>query len=110
MQRLIFDGQQLEDKKLIFDYNIQRESTVDLELPLHLHAPLSNWIAGSINITIKPLKGDTFLIRAKGTDTIDNVKSRIQNAKAIAAGEHSDQFQNTILTSFVLLDSQINSD
>ena len=89
MQRLIFDGQQLDDKKLVFDYNIQKQSTIDLQLPSHLHAPLSNWIAGSINITIKPLKGETFLIRAKGTDTIDNVKSRIQNAEAIASGEHS---------------------
>ena len=100
MQRLIFDGQQLEDKKLVFDYNIQRQSTVDLQLPFHSHAPLSNWIAGFINITIKPLKGETFLIRVKGTDTIDNVKSRIQNAEAIASGEHSNQVQNTISNKF----------
>lgn len=96
MQRLIFDGQQLEDKKLVFDYNIQRQSTIDLQLPLHLRAPLSNWIAGSINITIKTLTGKTFLIRAKGTDTIDNVKSRIQNTEAIASGEPSNRVQNTI--------------
>ena len=31
MLQLIFKGQRLEDKKLIFDYNIQRESTVDLK-------------------------------------------------------------------------------
>ena len=93
-QRLIFDGQQLEDEKLVFDYNIQRQSTVHLQLPLHLHAPLSSWTAGSINITIKPLKGETFPIRAKGNDTIDDVKSRIQNAKAIASGEHPKRVQN----------------
>ena len=95
MQRLIFDGQQLEDKRLIFDYNIQRQSTIDLQLPIHFNAPLSNWIAGCINITIKPLKGETFLIRAKGIDTIDDIKSRIQNAEAIASGEHSNRVQNT---------------
>ena len=110
LQRLIFDGQQLEDKRLVFDYNIQRQSTVDLQLPPYLHAPLSNWIAGSINITIKPLKGETFLIRAKGTDTIDNVKSRIQNAEAIASGKPSNRVQNTILTSLLLIDLQINND
>ena len=100
MQRLIFDGQQLEDKRLIFDYNIQRQSTIDLQLPFHLQAPLSNWIAGSLNINIKPLKGETFLVRAKGTDTIDDVKLRIQNAEAIASGEHSNQVQNTISDKF----------
>ena len=100
MQLLIFDGQQLEDKRLILDYNIQRQSTIDLQLPSHLHAPLSNWIAGSINITIQPLKGETFLIRAKGADSIDDVKSRIQNAEAIASGEHSNRVQNTISDKF----------
>jgi hypothetical protein len=102
VQRLIFDGQQLEDKKLVFNYNIQRQSTVDLQLPSHLHAPLSYWIAGSINITIKPLFREKFLIRVKGSDTIDNVKSRIQNAEAIASGELSDRVQNTISDKFTL--------
>ena len=47
MLRLIFKGQRLEDKKLIFDYNIQRESTVDftctghdLDRLLKIHARL----------------------------------------------------------------------
>ena len=104
MQRLIFDGGQLEDKKLIFDYNIQRQSTVDLQLPSHLQVPLSNWTAGSINITIKSLKRETFLIRAKDTDTIDDVKSRIQNAEAIASGGYSNQVQNTISDKLLLFD------
>ena len=93
MQQLILDGQQLEDKKLVFGYNIQRESTVDLQLPFHrkfhLHAPLPNWIAGTINITIVNTKGKTFVVRVKGTDTIENVKSRIQNVDGIASGEYS---------------------
>jgi hypothetical protein len=100
MLQLIFDGQQLEDKMLVFDYNIQKESMVDLQLPFHLHAPLPNWIVGSINIYIKIVTGKTYLIRVKGTDTIANVKSQIQQnlevMSAIPPSEHSNQVQNTI--------------
>ena len=42
-----------------------------------------------MHITIKTLTGKAFLIRAKGTDTIDDVKLRIQNEEAIACCEHS---------------------
>ena len=81
MQQLIFGGQQLEDKKLVFDYNILRGSTVDLQLPFHMNAPLSYWTDGSINITIETVSGGIFLIHVKGTDTIDDVKSRIRNVE-----------------------------
>ena len=87
---LIFGGQQLEDKKMVFDYNILEGSTVDLQLPLHMNAPLSYWTAGSINITIDDtLTKKTFLIRVKGTDTIDDLKLRIQNVENSPPGEHS---------------------
>jgi ubiquitin-like protein Nedd8 len=100
MQLLIFDGQSLEDKKLIFDYNIQRGSTVDLQLPLNLHAPLSYWISGSVNITVKTPTKKTIPIRAKGYDTINNVKSRIQTRECIPSSEHSNQVQNSISDKF----------
>ena len=88
MPQLIFDGQQLEDKKLVFDYNIQRESTVDLLLLLHV--PFPSWITISRAITVKTPTGKTFLIYVKGTDTIDYVKSRIQDQEGIPPGEHSE--------------------
>ena len=44
MLQLIFKGQRLEDKKLIFDYNIQRESTVDLKRTGH-NIVLNNYYA-----------------------------------------------------------------
>ena len=81
MQQLIFGGQQLDDKKLVFDYNILEGSTVDLQLPFHTHTPLSYWTAGSMNINVETMTKKTFQIRVKGTDTIQNVKSRIQNVE-----------------------------
>ena len=89
MQELFFSGQQLEDKKLVFDYNILRGSTVDLQIPLHKHAPLSYWTEGSINITIETVSGRIFSVLVKGTDTINNVKSRIQNVENLPPCEHS---------------------
>ena len=88
VQRLIFDGHELEDKKLLFDYNIQRGSTIDLQLPNDLHTPLSKWIAGSINITIKPFIGKSFVVRAKVDESIYTLKSRIMNVHPIEACEH----------------------
>ena len=91
MQQLIFKGQRLEDKKLISYYNIQKESTVDLQLPFHLDVPLPDWITGSISITIINKTGKIFgfRIRVKGTDTIESLKSRIQNVEGIPFGGHS---------------------
>ena len=104
MQQLIFNGQQLEDKKRFFDYNIQTEATLDLQIPLHLHAPLPDWIAGSINIFIKNLTGKIITIRVKGIDTIYNVKSRIQDKEEFPPGEHSklepDSEHNFLLVCF----------
>ena len=91
MQMLIFGGQQLEDKKLVFDYNILEGSTVDLQLPRRMDAPLSYWTAGSIQICIKTPTGKNITILAKGHDTIENVKSRIYNKEDISVGEHSNQ-------------------
>ena len=90
--QLVFDGQQLEDKKLVFDYNIQSESTLDL-LPhhsLHLHAPFPNWIIDdSIIITIRTLTWRTFQIHFENTNTIEYVKSRIQDMENIPTGGQS---------------------
>ena len=89
MQQLIFDGRELDDKKLVLDYNIQRDSTLDLMTPFNLYTPLPNWIAGSVNITVKTTTGKTLLFRVKGTDTIENLKSHIQNREGISPGEDS---------------------
>ena len=76
---------------LVFDYNIQRGSTVDLQLPFHLDALLPDWITGSIDMTIINEEGEILGIpfRVKGTDTIENVRSRIQKMEGIPSGRHS---------------------
>ena len=84
-QRLMFNGRRLEDGRTLSDCNIEKDDTIHLDVRFDMQ------------ICIKTPSGDILTLDVLTSDTIENVKEKIQNIKGFSFEHQTVTFGGTQL-------------